>query len=101
MNLSDPPFYRLAVRSADLSDRIGFDWSFPYSWSLANVLADQGLRAAFIEVARRAGSVVTYDAIPANRLLVCPKGLDGESDPASWLPLSTAKPDELARFETG
>jgi hypothetical protein len=39
-----------------------------------------------VDVARRSGSIVSYDVIPAQALLICPPGGD-VSDPSTWIPL--------------
>jgi hypothetical protein len=87
----DPPeMVRLALRATDLCRRVGLDWSYPYSWGLAEqIRADSpnmDSSAVAVDVARRSGSIVSYDVIPAQALLICPPGGD-VSDPSKWIPL--------------
>jgi len=66
--------FTLAVPTANLSSRIGLDWSYDYAWSLAEILREEdqsaGCEQIFLDVIRRAGSVVTYDPVPAAFLRV-------------------------------
>jgi hypothetical protein len=80
----------LAMRATDLPTRVGLDWSYPYNWDLAETIRvdnpEMDSSAVAVEVARRSGSVVSYDVIPAYQLLICPP--DGDiNDPATWIPL--------------
>jgi hypothetical protein len=60
-----PEMAHLAMRATDLPTRVGLDWSYPYNWNLAETIRVDNLdsSAVAVEVARRSGSVVSYDVI--------------------------------------
>jgi hypothetical protein len=66
--------FTLTVPTANLSNRIGFDWSYDYAWSLAEILREKdqsaGCEQIFLDLIWRSGSVVTYDPVPAAFLRV-------------------------------
>jgi hypothetical protein len=63
-----PEMAHLAMRATDLPTRVGLDWSYPHNRNLAETIRvdnpEMDSSAVAVEVARRSGSVVSYDVIP-------------------------------------
>jgi hypothetical protein len=78
---------QLAVRTEDLPSSVSLDWSYSGTWSLADIVAADGLNrnleAVFLEVFRRRRSVVVCDPIAPRGLRV---RLDSSSprNPETW-----------------
>jgi hypothetical protein len=84
---SKPPYVRLAIVNEDLPCSLGLDWSYEHhrNEQLRNELRDQPPIDASLGIARRRGSIASYDAIQPWKLRVWTKGLP--DDPQSWPPL--------------
>ena len=93
------PFIRLGMQSRALPCRIGLDWS--YDWNLAEVLRrdypNMSARDIFVSVARRRGSVVSYDRIAPSDLRIYGMGSDSY-DPSTWSSLGDVPDAAVATF---
>ncbi len=65
---------QLAVCTSHLPDRVGIDWSYASMWNLVEILSEEdpsmSLECVFLETFRRRGSIVVYDPIAPDNLLV-------------------------------
>ena len=77
----------LAVSVVDLPERLGVDWSDGYGWALLKELRDSRPEAdtadLALEAIQRSGTMISYDSIPACKLVVCPEARR-QSHPYSW-----------------
>lgn len=93
-----PPWIRVAISASDLPSRIGLDWSYRDWWNRAPEFASaMDLTDVFLKVVREAGSVVSYEHIPASCLRVCPANAPN-SDPSDWPLLPESTVDDAARI---
>src|ERR1700687_4080779 len=94
-------FACLAICREALPLRIGLDWSHAGGFGIAEVLRrEQPARPAnsiFVESAKRWGSIVAYDPIPAASIRAYGRGCMPH-DPAQWPFLKTVKDDQLQTF---
>jgi hypothetical protein len=95
------PYVRLAVRVADLPQRVGLDWSYG-CWELAQIIKDDSPHMTGLDISkaviRRRGSLISYDPIGVSTLRVC-CNRDQSYTPAPWPMLADATDDKLAKFE--
>jgi hypothetical protein len=76
---------RLAIHKAHLPHRLGIDLSNTATkLVLGKIPRDAMPSVAFMRAVRETESFVSYDAIDASVLRVCPAGSGPQSDPAGW-----------------
>ena len=99
--VQEGPFACLAICREALPLRIGLDWSHGGGFGIAEVLrAEQPTRPAnsiFVESAKRWGSIVGYDPIPAASLKVYARGCMPHNS-AQWPLLTALRDDRLQTF---
>ncbi|MGE3829502.1 MAG: hypothetical protein AB7F76_00790 [Parvibaculaceae bacterium] len=88
----------LAVRNSDLPKSVAVDWSFPGCGELVGILRkEQPTRDSadiFAEVARRRGSIVSYEAMAPHLLRVRLKD-SSPDDPEDWPALSESQGEDV------
>ena len=99
--VQEGPFACLAICREALPFRIGLDWSHAGGFGIAEVLRTENsarpANSIFVEAAKRWGSIIAYDPIPATSLRAYRRGRMPH-DPARWPFLTTATDDELETF---
>lgn len=92
------PLARFAVPGIALPSRVGLDWS--YDWSLADLIRKEAPSKPYdeviLDVARRRGSVASYEAIPPQVLSVWTDG--APDDPEQWQILSDVEDTDIKSF---
>jgi len=87
--------FRMALSAETLPFQLGLDWSHD-SWRIAATrkagFPNWDNNQVLLNVVRGTGSIVSYDAVPASQLRVCPKG---RSDPSIWPMLSDVTADQV------
>lgn len=90
LSLGGKRFIEFAVSTAELPLPLGLDWSYGACWTRAKNLRmdcpSAPLPEVFVTVVASYGSVVVYDSIAPEQLLV--RVQNSEEDPAHWPPLS-------------
>lgn len=98
---SEPPLMSLAIAATNLPQRIGLDWS--YSWEIVTnsrmqlYSGDTPAQFAY-RIANDLGSIVSYEAIGPDHLLVRCKG-QAKDQPLAWKPLQQAADAEILQHE--
>src|SRR5262249_24976027 len=94
---NDGPFALFAIRNLDLPRRLTLDWSHEQGFSLAQVIAEDGMKLwpnIMREAVNRIGSLASYDPISAESLRV--KVIGGADDPSEWPKLSDTTDADVA-----
>jgi hypothetical protein len=82
--MSAAPRMKLSIRSEDLPDRVGLDWSYSYDLvrGRMELYRDSPLGDFVQTIAQEWGSIVSYDVIPPSNLRVRCK--NSNENPREW-----------------
>lgn len=92
------PFARFAIRSSKIPASVGLDWTYPYNWNLASVIADDtphmSVSDVFAEVVSRTRVLVCYSPISAKWLRVLTNDASPD-DPGRWPSIWNVRLDRI------
>ena len=94
---AEPPFVSFSLAAEDLPNRIGLDWSYIPSPTMPSEWFGDKIFHAAIYNANEYGSIVSYDAIPADRLRIFCVG-DRPTSPLSWRRFIDAEVADIYRY---